>query len=453
MSRISLENIKTSLGIKETYDIMNAIRNESSPLFRQYVPLANAENVAEVGAGLLVIKTLQNEFVTSLVDRVGLVVITSLQLRNHLAKFKLGMLPMSRTIEQILIDLVREQVYDPDVAEEEVFKREIPNVHTLFHEVNRKSFYKQTVQDQSLRHAFISWGTFGDFVSGVINAIYNSAEVDEYKYMKLLIDNYYSKGLFKVVNITDPTSSTASAEEFIKKARAISTKMTLPSGSREYNALAVHTTTPMNNLHLIIDADLNASVDVDVLAKAFNMNKADFMGNVTIVDNFASTGLEAVLIDKDWFMVYDQVRQMETIRNPQGLYWNYNYHIWQVLSASRFHNAVAFVSGEVAPVTQVIVDPQVASIKAGRQMPFNAYVRSTDDETRAVTWEVVKTDGSAVTTGTTITVDNNDSSKATLVVADTETGQLTVKATVTYESGEETVDVVGEGVVAVLNNQ
>ena|SRR5690625_105724 len=452
MARITIKDVQTSLGITETYDIVNAIRNESSPLFRQYVPLANAENVAEVGAGILVNQTLQNEFITSLVDRIGLVVITHAQLRNHLAKFKRGMLPMGRTIEQIFVDLVREQVYDPDTAEEQVFRREIPNVHTLFHEVNRKSFYKQTVQDQSLRHAFINWGTFGDFVSGIINAIYNSAEVDEYKYMKLLIDNYYSKGLFKVVKIEKPDTETL-AREFIKKARAVSTKMTLPSGSRDYNALAVHTTTPENNLHLIIDADLNATVDVDVLAKAFNMNKSDFLGSVTIVDNFASTGLEAVLVDRDWFMVYDQIRQMETIRNPQGLYWNYNYHIWQVLSASRFHNAVAFVSGEVAPVTQVIVDPQVASIKAGRQMPFNAYVRSTDDETRTVTWEVVKTDGSAVTTGTTITVDNNDSSKATLVVADTETGQLTVKATVTYESGEETVDVVGEGVVAVLNNQ
>src|SRR5690625_4480680 len=140
MSRISLENIKTSLGIKETYDIMNAIRNESSPLFRQYVPLANAENVAEVGAGLLVNKTLQNEFVTSLVDRIGLVVITSVQLRNHLAKFKRGMLPMGRTIEKIFVDLVREQVYDPDTEEEQAFRREIQNVHTLFHKVNRKSF-------------------------------------------------------------------------------------------------------------------------------------------------------------------------------------------------------------------------------------------------------------------------------------------------------------------------
>lgn len=442
--RITINDIKKNLGITETYDIVNAIRNSASPLFQQYVPLANAENVAEVGHGILLTQAIQNEFITSLVDRIGLVIITKSHLQNHLAKFKKGAMPQGRTIEQIYVDLVKEQLYDPDIAEEEVFKRELPNVHTLFHERNRQSLYKQTIQDESLRTAFISWGAFGDFVSGIINAIYNSAEVDEYKYMKLLIDNYYSKGLFKVVKIDKPDTETK-AREFIKKARAVYTKMTLPSGSREFNALAVHTRTPEQNVHLLIDADLLATVDVDVLAKAFNMDRSNFLGQVTVVDGFASTGLEAVMIDSDWFMVYDQLLKMETIRNPQGLYWNYNYHVWQVLSASRFHNAVAFVSDEnVPPVTQVIVDPQVASIKQGRSMQLNAFVRTTDGGDFTPVWNVTKSDGSAVTSGTTIDEDGK------LTISDTEEGQLSVTATVTYLDGENEVEVIGEAVVKVI---
>jgi hypothetical protein len=61
-------------------------------------------------------------------------------------------------------------------------------------------------------------------------------------------------------------------------------------------------------LHLIIDADLEAELDVDVLAKAFNMDKTNFLGHVTVIDGFASTGLEAVLVDQDWFMVYDNFK-------------------------------------------------------------------------------------------------------------------------------------------------
>ena len=85
--------------------------------------------------------------------------------------------------------------------------------------------------------------------------------------MKLLIDNYYSKGLFTVVPVTAPTTATATSE-LIQKIRATALKMTLGMGTRDYNAMAVHTVSQMEDLHLIIDADLQARTDVDVLAKA-----------------------------------------------------------------------------------------------------------------------------------------------------------------------------------------
>src|SRR5699024_3031868 len=125
--------------------------------------------------------------------------------------------------------------YDTGSTEETVFKSEIPNVKSLFHERNSQGRYKQTIQEDSLRTAFISWGNFDSFVAGIINAIYNSAEVDEFKYMKLLIDNYYSKGHFTVIPVDKPDTETAS-REFIKTMRATARKMTLPFGSRDYNA-------------------------------------------------------------------------------------------------------------------------------------------------------------------------------------------------------------------------
>lgn len=442
MARITITDVKTSLGLSETYDIVNAIRN-SNPNVANYVPLANAENVAEVGQGILINQTIQNEFITSLVDRIGLVVVRQVSLANPLKKFKKGMMPQGRSIEEIFTDITKAKKYNPEDAESTVFRREIPNVKTLFHERNRQDFYEQTIQDSSLQSAFVTWGHFESFVSSIINAIYNSAEVDEYEYMKLLIDNYYSKGLFSVVKVTKPNTETT-AREFVKKMRATATKMTLPSGSRDYNALAVRTRSEMADLHLIIDADLNAEIDVEVLARAFNMEKTSFLGNLTVIDGFSSTGLEAVLIDKDWYMVYDNLMKLETIRNPKGLYWNYFYHVWQTLSVSRFANAVAFVSEEVAPVTQVIVDPTILSLRAGKTFDYTAYVRATDGKEHDVVWGVVGSAGTVVQSGTTV----NEKGKLTL--ADNQIGQLLVTATVTYGELEETVDVTGESIVTVI---
>lgn len=442
MPRITIQDVKTTLGITETYDIVNAIRN-SNPLFQQYVPLATAENIAEVGQGILVNQTLQNDFITALVDRIGLVVVRMVSLRNPLGKFKKGMLTQGRTIEEIYTDLVPEHIYDPEDAEQTVFKRSIPNVKVLFHERNRQSYYPQTISDEQLRSAFVSWNAFENFLTSVLNAVYNSAEVDEFKYMKLLIDNYYSKGLFTVVPTVKPDTETA-AKEFIKKVREIGLRMTLPFGSRDFNALAVHTVTQPEDLHLIITAKLRATVDVDVLASAFNIDRTDFMGQVTVVDSFASPGLEAVLIDRNWYMVYDQLQKMETIRNPKGMYWNYFYHVWQVLSASRFANAVAFVSDAVDPVTQVIVDPPIAALKPGQSKTFTAYVRATDGQDHDVTWSVEGRNGTTVQSGTTI------SSNGVLTVDPAQTGELLVKATTTFDVDGQSKDVIGESVVTIV---
>lgn len=433
--RINLKDVRTDMGINESYDIVNAIRNSASPLFQSYVPLANANNVTEVGQSILLSQTLQNEFITSLVERIGLVIVRTVSLQNPLKKFKKGAMPLGRTIEEIYIDITNEKLYDPEDAETTLYKREIPNVKTIFHELNRKGRYDQTIQDDSLRTAFVSWGTFDQFVSNIIQAIYNSSEVDEFKYMKLLVDNYYAKGLFTIVPVSKPDTGTATSE-MVQKLRATALKMTLPMGSRDWNAMAVHTTSDMQDLHLIIDADLQARLDVDVLAKAFNMDRTNFLGSVTVIDGFASTGLEAVMFDKSWFMVYDMLHKMETVRNSKGLYWNYFYHVWQVLSVSRFSNAVAFVSGTVKPVTQVIIDPTVVSMKAGRSYEFTAYIRANDDNEHDATWKVVGTNGTTIATGTAISPDG------ILTLGEAQTGELKITATVGDVEGESIVTVI-----------
>jgi hypothetical protein len=448
MARVTIQNVKTALGVQETYDIVNAIRN-SNPGFAQYVPLASSDNVTAVGKGIQVNQTVQNDFLINLVDRIGLVVVRALSLNNPLKKFKKGAMPQGRTIEEIFTDITQAKKYDPSDSENTVFKRQIPNVKTLFHERNRQEFYKQTVSDEQLASAFVSWTAFENFVSSIIGSIYNSAEVDEFEYMKLLIDNYQATGMFAVIPVTAPTDQ-ATAKEFVKKLRAVATKMTLPSGSRDYNALGVRTKTDVEDLHLIITADLEAEIDVDVLASAFNMNKTEFIGNRTVIDNFATPGLQAVLVDKDWFMVYDNLQKLETLRNPQGLYFNYYYHVWQTLSVSRFSNAVAFMSGTVPAVTQVIVDPAIASVKAGTTYQFKAIVRQTDTTVRTPTWSVAaSTASTTLKAGTTIATDG------TLTVDPTQTGELMVTATIAGVgididgAGTDTTDVSGQSIVTI----
>lgn len=431
MSKLTINDFTKALGIPSTqiYDIVNAITN-SNPLVAQYVPLASATNVAEVGAGIMLNRTVQNEFITALVDRIALFVLQQKTLTNILAPFKKGQLPLGSKIEETYIDLVKAKVYDADVAESEVFKRVIPDVKTLFHEINRKDFYKQTIQDASLKQAFISWTDFGNFTAGIIQAMYNSNQVDEFKYMKLLLESFYSNGLFKIINLPNNVDNPGMVARFLESAREAYTLMTLPTGSREFNAMGVHTMTLPEDFIIIIDSKLRASMDVNALASAFNLDKADLIGRVITIDNFSVAGLKAIALDASFFMVYDVEFTMESIRNPQGKYWNYFLHVWQVMSASRFANAVAFVSQTTSGISQVIVNPPLASVKKGNTIQLDAMVRTFGTPP---TYTLTATeDGSA----TTVSV-QGDKINVTVPVGETNS-QVTITVTATWTEGQTT---------------
>jgi len=406
----------------KAWDIINALRNADATM-KAYVPLANADNVAEVGAGILGMEVTQNAFIGALINRIASVILHRVNLSNPLAMFKRGSMPTGYNIEEIFVDIAREHQFNPNVAEEEVFRREMPNVKVLFHKLNRQGFYKQTISQDQLRNAFVSWDQVTSLIAGIVNAMYNSNAVDEFKYMKLLFSNYYSKGLFKVVKVTQPTDA-PSGTALIKSIKGASNRLTFPSD--QYNALGVTTQTDKADQYLFLNADVDALVDVDVLASAFNMDKASFAGHRQLIDDFGGApNIAAILVDRDFFAVYDQMEQMTQNWNGQGLYWNYFYHVWQVMSASRFSNAVIFVYDtdaiKVDPITGVIVTPNVVNVGKGRKQAFSAIVHTTDPSVdQSVTWSVSggSSSATAIDTSGNLTVGTDETAQ-----------QLTVKAT------------------------
>lgn len=125
-----------------------------------------------------------------------------------------------------------------------------------------------------------------------------------------------------------------------------------------------------------MDAMFNAQYDVEVLAGAFNMDKADFMGSLYLIDDWTSfdnarwdylrqestwveevtteelslmSGVKAVLVDEEWFQVYDNNNRFKERDVASGDYWNYFYHVWKTVSHSPFSNAIVFVT-DTAPI-------------------------------------------------------------------------------------------------------
>ena len=368
-------------------NVLNVIRQNATAVYQDRIPEATAENLHEVGDAILTYEAQANEFVNALVNRIGLVILNNRMATNPLAALKKGRLAVGETIEEIYIDVIKAQTYDPRAAQDTLFKRHLPNVSSVFHSVDSQLNYPLTISNEQLRKAFMSYDSLDRFIAGLVDSMYKSATLDEFIQMKQLISEWNNNGRFIVEPIA-PVTDAASAREAMIKIKAVSDGMTIFNNQMNY--AGVWTSTPKDEQYLITTPDFNARMDVDVLAAAFHMDKAEFAGHVIVVDNIGDLGddgIEAILVDKNWYQVYDYLRTFKTAYNGEGLYWNYFYHVWMVYSLSPFANAVAF--GTATPtVTAVTVTPTAATVKAGGTVQITTSVTGTGDPTSKCTFAI-----------------------------------------------------------------
>lgn len=327
-------------------EVLNNIRANASTEYADRIPEATRENIATVGNALQTYTLLYNEFCDALFNKIGKTIIESKLFKNKLSVFKSGTILDAKDVEEIFIEMARsEGEYDPQ-GPNPLGRRELPDIKTLYHRVNRKDYYVLSVGDIDFTRVFRSEATLDTFISGLINSVYSGASYDEWVAMKNLLATYNGYFDYAVPAITSATAET-SARAFVKTLRKAVNDLTT-GASTLYNAEGVKQWNNPGDLVLLVHKDVVAEVDVEVLAKAFNLGKTDIQVQVVVMDDFGSlTDTYGLLVAKDWFRVYDTLSHMEPQRNAQGLFTNYFYHVHQTLSASRFKNAVRFTTATV----------------------------------------------------------------------------------------------------------
>lgn len=392
--------------------ILNTIRANSNYDYQDRVPVATQDNIREVGSAVLSYEATTNEFLNQLINRIGLVLITSRMYDNPLREFKKGKLEFGQTVEEIFVNIAKAQQFDPEVAEKEVFKREIPDVRAIFHKMDRQNFYKATISNDQLRTAFLSYQGIEDLIGKIVDSLYSGDNYDEFLCMKKLLIQYAQNGYFYSVPIKG-IDTADNARQSISSIREYSNRLTFMS--TQYNSMGVATTTPRSDQIIILDTHFDAVVDVEVLAQAFNMDKADFLGRRVLIDDFGElSGAVAALVDVNWFMVFDNFMSFTEQYNAQGLYWNYFFHHWETLSTSRFANAILFTTDTIDG--NITVTPDAPELAKGSQQQFTATFVGTGNPMQKFNWSL----GGNTDETTNITTDG------LLTVGAAEEGPLTV---------------------------
>ena len=349
-----------------TIDILNVIRQNASYDYQQSVPeIATVNDIPKVGEIIYGTPAFANQFINALVNRIAIVRVQSATFNNPYSILKKGYVEYGETVEDIFVSIAKAVDFNVEKAAKREFQRTIPDVRSAFHVMNWRVMYPVTIQDEDLRQAFLSIDGVQNLIAKIEDAVYTAAEYDEFLLFKYLLIKAISHGKMCPTSIGSGTELSEAAVQF----RGISNL--LPFMSSEYNEAGVKTNTNKERQVIFMDAMFNAQFDVNVLASAFNMDKADFMGRLFLIDNWTdfdnerfniiranSDGIEevtaeelallanvkAVILDDNWFQVYDNNNKFTEKYVASGLYWNYFYHTWKTVSNSPFANAVVFVT-------------------------------------------------------------------------------------------------------------
>lgn len=349
-----------------TIDILNVIRQNASAAYQDSVPAVSVEtDIPKVGEVLFGYPAFANEFISSLMNRIAQVRVRSAVFNNPYVDLKKGLITYGESVEEIFVQIAKARPFSYEKAAARELKRTMPDVKSAFHVMNWNVQYPITITETDLRKAFLSMEGVQDLIARIVDSIYKGAEYDEFLLFKALIIMGVTSGNLYPVSIGDGTDLNDAAVQF----RGMSNQLTFMSPN--YNNAKVSTVTPKENQVIFMSAKFNAEFDVEVLARAFNMDRADFMGRLYLIDDFTTfdndrfdeiraesdmipeitsdqlalmEDVVAILADKEWFQVYDNVMKMTETYVGAGDYWNYFYRVQKTVSYSPFSNAVVFVT-------------------------------------------------------------------------------------------------------------
>lgn len=369
-----------------------------------------------------------NAYVNALVNRIAFVTISSKMYTNPWAVFKKGRLEFGETVEEIFVNLAKPYQFSPSTAEREVFKRHIPDVRAAFHTMNFQKYYPVTISDDQLRQAFLSWQGVTDLIARIVESVFAAAQTDEYLVLKYMLARSILNG--DIAPVVVPAMSKENASDIATVFNE--TSMNLEYQSNGYNIAGVTTHTPQDEQYLITTTKFRSVMNMNVLAAAFNMDKAELMGHVINVDSFVNmdwarlellftdengkkdpsykpwteeekttlAGIPAVMTSIDFWQVWDNFEKMTENYNGRGLYWNYNYHVWKTFSISPFAQAAVYTA-TAGSVTGVTVSPTAATLPPGADIELAATVSRTGVVSKSVEWSLTGNQS----TGTYVTDD------------------------------------------------
>lgn len=411
-------NVKATTKSYTTVGMLKAILGDENndliynqQLVDQLESNPTTQTIKQCGQWIMGLLSRRNQFSYSLVNMIGLQRIQYVIWTNPWNWAKRGKLEMGETIEYIWEGLASVYGFNQEKSETRFLKRVKPNINTAFYRVNYAVVYPITIDEKRLQRAFTSMDGVVDLVESLIASTGRTANIDEFSVMKYTLAITILDGGMKMVAI--PALTKATASDAITAVTTATNDFQFPLPGKQYNRAHVENVVMPDDIMILESTSANALIKVNVLADAFNIDEVKFMGHVVMHDGLGNydwdrmkklfsedptfvpftedqiaklNSIQLIAMDRQYMQIYDNYEYMaEPLRNGDGSFENYFYHVSKVLATSPFHCAVGFTSTSEGTIT-LTLSPATATASPNQTVTLQADIKSTGFQDLSVTW-------------------------------------------------------------------
>lgn len=344
--------------------------------YQQRIPRATQQSVASTAKALTDPMNGQyyNQFISQFINLIGAQYVHQQRWENPLEVFKGATLQYGTTVQEVIPHWLKAHAYKDNITD--LLKMERPDADIFYHTMNRQDRYDVTINRLEFEQAFKDEYGLNRCIAQITQNAINSDKWDEFNLMMNQIAVYEENLKFYKHKLSSYPKDEATGKEFLTALRAYADKLQFPNRIYTPEIVDAPVFAKPEELVLIIEADANASVDVNTLSAVFQLDKAQVKYRTIVVPEIPIDGAFALLTTDAFFVVRDKIRTMESFYDPKTLNEHFFYHHWELVSTSPVVPCILFGTNdgtEIPTITQTVtgieakLDNDVTTVYPGGQ--------------------------------------------------------------------------------------
>ena len=264
-------------------------------------------------------------------------VIRQFSAKNPLAVFEKMPINNGTTIEQMFIELVESQAYDPDGAN--ALTRKNPDLVVRYFDEWTPAKFHTSVDLSEIRKVLVGEKSASDIATKIVSVVSESDTHERYLTLKslLALAKQVADGGQNTGGVATGVGATLTRFETVAydtvndvidyKGILLAIKNAV-SGmgfvNNSFNAAGIKKKTNKEDIYILMPYTLKNSLDVGELAGVFNLDKAEIKDKIIEIDVDEVSHYNYIyIVDRNAILDYTRLYMMLDQLNADGRFWNY----------------------------------------------------------------------------------------------------------------------------------